>query len=72
MATYEPLKVTAVRMDIWTICKQHDDSCTGCPYKYKCEEHFPSTGHGLEYKDYLPTDYELNEDKTLFIVKEVK
>lgn len=72
MTVYKPLEVTELRKDIWMTCKRMGDSCKDCPYRYECESEFPYMDRGMAYTDYVPADYELNENKTLFIVKEVK
>ena len=64
------LEVTQERKDCWQACKDlPDDRCTGCPFRYTCEQIFPyQEDHSLP--DYLPRDYILNVAGTMFIVKE--
>ena len=66
----EPLEATEIRKDIWNTCKRMGDECKGCPYRYTCEDYFPFIGHLLSWQDCIPADYVLNEDGTMFIIKD--
>lgn len=65
------LEATQERMDVWNACKGCNDwKCTGCPFRYTCEQIFPYIGRDQGANDYLPCDYRLSEDGTMFVVEE--
>lgn len=58
------LKATPERLEVYERCKKGD--CTGCPYKYRCEEPFPPETPWKRFT--LPTDYRLVDG--YFIIEE--
>jgi len=63
------LEATEIRKDIYTACVQHGEACTGCPFRYTCEGHFPYEPCGRGYKDLVPADYALSDDGTMFVAE---
>lgn len=64
------LEATQERKDCWEACTRVSDlKCTGCPFRYTCEQIFPYE-EDRSLPDYLPCDYSLTGDGLMFIVKE--
>ena len=58
------LEATPERREVYERCKKGE--CTGCPYKYRCEEPFPPETPWKRFT--LPTDYRLEGD--YFVLEE--
>ena len=65
------LEATQERKDCWEACTKipASDYCVGCPFRYTCENIFPYE-EDRNLPDYLPCDYVLTDDGSMFIVKE--
>ena len=62
------LEATPERIAVWNRCfeTKEDKSCSGCPYRYKCEDYFPDDTPWGRFT--LPTDYHREGD--YFIIEE--
>jgi hypothetical protein len=63
------LEATQTRKAVYSACKAHDDRCTGCPFRYSCEEHFPEIDREVAVNDLIPADYILSDDGSMFIAE---
>lgn len=63
------LKATEIRKNIYDACAASGDECRHCPFRYKCEEHFPYVGQGTTNNDLIPVDYELSKDGKMFVAE---
>lgn len=57
------LEATMARKKVYNACVAQGDTCTGCPFRYSCEEYFPYTREN----DLIPSDYALTDDGTTFV-----
>lgn len=56
------LETTPERLAVREACEGcHDWSCTGCMYRYTCEELFPVTSDAA-HRDAMPSEYQLTDD----------
>ena len=53
------LEATPERIEVYTRCSEsgEDGNCTGCPYRYKCEDVFPTDTPWGTFT--IPTDFAL-------------
>lgn len=63
------LEATMIRKEVYNACVAHGDTCTGCPFRYSCEEHFPYIPRDVRDNDLIPADYSLSNDGTMFIAE---
>ena len=64
------LEATMTRKEVYNACVAQGDECTGCPFMYSCEEHFPYISRDESANDWIPSDYVLTDDGTAFVRKE--
>ena len=63
------LEATKLRKAIHRTCCKKGATCTGCPYRFSCEEQFPYIPSTVRKADLLPCDYKLAPDKLTFIAE---
>ena len=63
------LEATQTRKEVYNACRTHDEHCTGCPFRYACEDHFPEIDHRVAANDLIPADYSLTLDGQYFVAE---